>query len=318
MTTLSDLRRLNEAALSHRELQERSGSNELKQASLKELMALPPYIGFVEANFLADLHFLMFLNDRDDGIALRLLWKREFEPVSLAIWRRLVSDADLIVDVGGHTGIYSIVAGLSNRKAAVHTFEPHEINFGRLLLNLRANGLTGNNSHNLAASRSAGAVPFQVKINHYMSAGGSVVAGDEEFAKMVQAGPIDDHIPAASGHACVKIDTEGHELEVMAGMPNLLKRRPDIILECAFAPLMRDLEAELASAGYRFFFIDEKGWELDRVESLSSPPSKIGPTERENVLLTTRSETEVRSLFDLARRDYDDARVGHLTAAQLV
>jgi FkbM family methyltransferase len=308
MTTLSDLSRINEAALLHREMQERSSANALKGASLKELLALPPYIGFVEANFLADLHFVMFLNDRDDGIALRLLWKREFEPVSLAIWRRLVMESDLIIDVGGHTGIYSIVAGLTNRKAVVHTFEPHEINFGRLLLNLRANGLTGNNSHNLAASRSAGAVPFQVKINHYMSAGGSVVTDDQEFAKLVPAGRIDDHIPPAPGRMCVKIDTEGHELEVMAGMPKLLERRPDIILECVFAPLMRDLEAELTSAGYRFFFIDEKGWELDAVGTLSTPPAKIGPAERENVLLTTRSEEEVRSLFRLARQDYDEAR----------
>src|SRR5688572_33446484 len=108
MTTLRALSELNEAALLQRPLRESTDAKQLKDATLPELLKRPPYIGFVEANFLADLSFVMFLCDRDDGIALRLLWKREFEPTSLAIWRRLALDAELVVDVGGHTGIYSI------------------------------------------------------------------------------------------------------------------------------------------------------------------------------------------------------------------
>lgn len=315
MPILHKINAFNEAALSHRSAEESAAPDDLQNATLAQLMKLPPYIGFVEGNFLADLNFVMFLCDRDDGIALRLLWKREFEPASLAIWRRLVMAADLVVDVGGHTGIYSIVAGLTNPKAQVHTFEPHEMNFGRLLLNLRANGLRGGNSHNLAASRRAGAVPFRVKINHYLSAGGSIVSEGEEFAKMVPAGPIDDHVPLTSRKVCIKIDTEGHEVEVLDGMPKLLERRPDIILECAFTPAMLRTETELKAAGYRFFHIDDSHWSLDAIDSLSVPPPRVGPTERENVLVTTMAEQEVRTLFDLARADYD-AAPGHSPAAR--
>lgn len=315
MTTLLDLKAINDAALLRRGEEEEVASEQLKNATLSELLKRPPYIGFVEANFLAGLHFVMFLCDRDDGIALRLLWKREFEPASLSIWRRLVTDADLVVDVGGHTGIYSIVAGLANPKASVHTFEPHEMNFGRLLLNLRANGLTGKNSHNLAASRSAGAVPFRVKINHYLSAGGSVVSEEEEFAKMVPSGPLDDHVPLTARNVCVKIDVEGHEVEVLSGMPKLLDLRPDVILECAFVPAMLEAQAYLETAGYRFFHIDERRWNLDAVDSLAVPPNGLSATDRENVLLTTKSEQEVRALFDRARADYD-ARPRHLARAE--
>ena len=310
MNKMSMLRKINvanDAALSHREAEERISPSDLKKAKIGELLKKPAYVGFVEGNFLADLSFVMFLCDRDDGVALRVLWKREFEAASLAIWRRLVLEAELVVDVGGHTGIYSIVAGLTNPKAKVHTFEPHEMNFGRLLLNLRANGLLGNNSHNLAASRIAGALPFQVKINHYLSSGGSVVSEGQKFAKMVLAGPIDDHVPLTAQKVCVKIDTEGHEVEVLAGMPKLLRLKPDIILECAFVPAMLSTETDLKAAGYRFFHIDEARWTLNTIDSLAVPPPNISATDRENVLMTTRQEQDVRKLFDLARADYEAA-----------
>ena len=232
---------------------------------------------------------------------------REPTRLRLAIWRRLVMDCDLAVDVGGHTGIYSIVAGLTNPKAELHTFEPHEMNFGRLLLNLRANGVKANHSHNLAASRAKGAVPFKVKINHYLSSGGSVAAEGEEFSKMVPTGPIDDHVPLGAHRACVKIDTEGHELEVLAGMQRLLGLRPDVILETAFVPAMQQTQTDLKAAGYRFFYIEERSWSLNEVECLTVPPSNLGATERENVLLTTRTAEEVRELFERARSDYRKA-----------
>ena len=314
MSTLKTLEALNRVALTHRDEQERMAPGDLRTASLQDLLKLPPYVGFVEGNFLGDLSFVMFLCDRDDGIALRVLWKREFEPASLAIWRQLAMESDLVVDVGGHTGIYSIVAGLTNPQAQVLTFEPHEMNFGRLLLNLRANGLRGNNARNLAASRTAGTVPFRVKINHYLSAGGSIVSDGEDFAKMVACGPIDDHVPLGSKRTCVKIDTEGHEIEVLAGMPKLLDARPDIILECVFTPAMRDTETGLKAAGYRFFYIDDSSWSLTKVETLSAPPPSVSPTARENVLLTTMTEEAVRALFDRARADYD-AAPGHAPTA---
>jgi FkbM family methyltransferase len=305
--TIQEISAINEEATRRRATLRDEDPEQLMGATLKELLKLPPYIGFVEGRFLSDLPFVMFLCDRDDGVALRLFWKGEFERVSLSIWRRLVLASDLVVDVGGHTGIYSIVAGLTNPKAQVHSFEPHEMNFGRLLLNLRSNGLRPNNAHYLAASAMTGAVPFRVKINHYLSSGGAVAAEGDEFTKMVPAAPIDDHVPLTLRKVCVKIDTEGHEVEVLAGMPKLLDQRPDIILECAFVPEMRDTELQLRARDYRFFHIDEQGWGLNRIESLSFPPSDAVGASRENVLLTTRTDEEVRALFDLARGDYRPA-----------
>jgi FkbM family methyltransferase len=309
MSILRQINANNEAALEFRQAEEKVSPDKLKRARLAEMVALPSYIGFVEANFLAGLPFVMFLCDRDDGIALRLLWKREFEPASLSIWRQLVSRSSLVVDVGGHTGIYSIVAGLANPAARVHTFEPNEMNFGRLLLNLKANGLSGTRRHCLAASRSSGMLPFNVKLGAYLSAGGRVVDEGQTITKMVPAAAIDECVPLKPGRICVKIDTEGHEVEVLAGMSDLIKKRqPDIILECVFDQTMLATEVSLTQAGYRFFYIDERAWKLRPIQTITVPPEDLGPTERENVLITTMSAEEAQGLYDQARADYELAR----------
>jgi FkbM family methyltransferase len=309
MSNLARIRAMNDAALEYRLTQEKTAPEELKSARLAKMVAMPPYVGFVEAEFLCDLSFVMFLCDRDDGIALRLLWKREFEPASLSIWRRLVVQSSLVVDVGGHTGIYSIVAGLANPAAKIHTFEPHELNFGRLLLNLRANGLSASNRHCVAASRSAGTVPFSVRLGSYLSAGGRIVDEGQMLTKMVPAAAIDDYVKPRAGRACVKIDTEGHEVEVLAGMENLIsKQSPDIILECVFDQTMAATEGWLKQAGYRFFYIDERKWSLHTLKTITVPPEDLGPTERENVLITTMSADAAQTLFQQARADYESAR----------
>lgn len=250
----------------------------------------------------------MFLCNADDGVALRLLWKQEFEPASLNLWHQLAKQANLILDIGGHTGIYSIVAGLTNPKATVHTFEPHEMNFGRLLLNLRANGLSATNVHNVAASTVTGKVPFNVKINYYLSSGGSVASDDAEFVKMVPASRIDDVVkPIGGERVCVKIDTEGHEVSVLDGMTKLLELRPDILLECQLIPAMERTEAMLRSLGYHFYLIDDDNMTMQAIPSLSQPPKGHNVKNRINCLLTARPDTEVTALFDSGLEAYQEA-----------
>jgi hypothetical protein len=66
-------------------------------------------------------------------------------------------------------------------------------------------------------------------------------------------------------------------------------------------------EADLKAAGYRFFHIDESRWTLNAIDSLAVPPPNVGANDRENVLMTTRQEQDVRKLFELARADYEAA-----------
>jgi len=62
----------------------------------------------------------------DDEVARELYFGgyRGFEPESIELFRRLARRADVIFDIGAHTGYYALVAALTRPEARVFAFEP--------------------------------------------------------------------------------------------------------------------------------------------------------------------------------------------------
>src|SRR5438132_239175 len=56
-----------------------------------------------------------------------------YEKTSVHLWAQLCQNAEVIVDAGANTGLYSLVAKAMNNAASVHAFEPVEREFGRLV-----------------------------------------------------------------------------------------------------------------------------------------------------------------------------------------
>jgi precorrin-6B methylase 2 len=46
------------------------------------------------------------------------------EKISMGLWMRLVPKAEVILDVGANSGVYSLVAAVMNPAARVYGFEP--------------------------------------------------------------------------------------------------------------------------------------------------------------------------------------------------
>jgi hypothetical protein len=104
---------------------------------INELRAMPPLFDWVDCS--ADgSNFKMLLGGDDDGIALRFLWNGSYEKTTLGIWTRLARQSQVIVDVGAHTGAFTLAALAARADAQVISFEPYMLNFARLSLNLRA------------------------------------------------------------------------------------------------------------------------------------------------------------------------------------
>ncbi|HEU4877339.1 MAG TPA: hypothetical protein VFT07_05800, partial [Sphingomicrobium sp.] len=82
-----------------------------------------------------------------------------------------------------------------------------------------------------------------------------------------------------------------------------------------FVPTMLETEVDLKAAGYSFYYIDDRRWQLDALDTLAEPPVGVGPTDRENVLITTMSEQDVRAMFQRARADYEEA-IQNIAAGQ--
>ena len=50
---------------------------------------------------------------KDDGVVLKYLWRDEYENMSLNIWYDITRGDGYCIDIGAHTGIYSIIGNLN-------------------------------------------------------------------------------------------------------------------------------------------------------------------------------------------------------------
>ena len=209
----------------------------------------------------------LYLGGNDCGVALRLLDGQGYEPESRSLWRKLCHGAGLVIDIGAHTGIYSLDA-LKAGAENVLSIEPYHMNFARLTLNIRHAGFSPENCMLAAASDenkeitlSVGTPPF------YCSSGGRINSTYKNGMLFKVRGIRLDSLVIEELHSAVKvikIDVEKCAVQVLNGMPKILSYKPDLILECTEDGLTEILKP----LGYKFFRIDEKKG-LSPVESLT-------------------------------------------------
>ena len=229
---------------------------------LNSLVAMPPYWGWVEhrAEQAAQAMHL-FLGGNDDGIALRLFWNGHYERHTLALWSRLARGKALALDVGAHTGIYTLAAFAAEPAIDVLSFEPGTMNYARLTLNLRANGHATSRAHRLGVSDRTGVRPFTLRTHEdFHSSGGTFESVDDGHVEEVAVVALDAFLPRGVKDAVglIKLDVEGHEASAFAGMRDLIRRaRPTIVFECLHETTVRAVRDLLSPLGYLFFAIDD-------------------------------------------------------------
>jgi FkbM family methyltransferase len=138
----------------------------------------------------------------------------------------------VFIDAGAHTGTYSVY--MANRFAEVHAFEPQPMSYYALCGSVALSGLTNVVCHNLALSD----VPFKTlsRLNVIsVDGGGSTLENSEKpvlDSYMVPIQQLDSM--EIQDVAFMKIDTEGHEVRVLAGSIQTLKHSgwPPVIFEC--------------------------------------------------------------------------------------
>ena len=298
MTTSTDIEAQNQIALDKRNAIWKDNPHPV--FGISELAKMPPYFGLVDAKIFHDLKFVMFLSNNDDGVALRWLWNGRYEPMSLGMWSELARQSSVIFDIGAHTGVYSIAAGFANSKATIVACEPYDLNYARLLVNLRVNRLSRATAYPVAISDQDGAVPFSVSTGSwYLSTGGSVGVRQQGTTRSVPAMKLDTIFQQNGGNiSLVKIDTEGHELAVVRGAQNVLRTcMPDILMESVFDKVTGEIEQLLMAHGYRFYLIDDDNLEVRPVKTLAPAGTADAPAMGLlNRLITRRDPQEVQGL----------------------
>lgn len=160
----------------------------------------------------------------------------------------LLRPGDCAVDVGANIGHYTCqfgrIVGPSGRVIAI---EPMTNTFAHLAANVLASGLNNVTLLNLAASSGTGVarmrVPkFETGLHNYYRA---EIAAAGDYAVLCM--PIDS-LTLPHRVALMKVDAEGHDMEVLKGAKALISRdHPTLIVECG---LKSEAAEWLRSLGY--------------------------------------------------------------------
>ena len=230
---------------------------------INKLAVQPNFWGWIDG---------MYLAGNDCGVAMRLKAGYEYEPVSRKLWRSLCKDAVIAVDVGAHTGIYSLDGWRAGAKAVV-SIEPYHLNFARLVMNLRHSGFSTNYAIFVAAGKANALSELHVNSrSDYCTSGGRtgilVKPSIEIKSYPVKMKTLDSIIKDEfyGEVRVVKIDTERCVVNVLKGMAGILEHKPDLIIEC----IEDGIGGILKPLGYHFYRINEnaESEELTEIDDL--------------------------------------------------
>ena len=202
-----------------------------KKMSLAELQKLPQHNGIL--NFkISETSFLILNILNDDSSAVKYFWKNSHDIESLDLWYRITKNEGCFIDVGAHTGLYSLTAIKANSKNNVISIEPYFMNLSRLITNLRLNNIYKNVTTIMGAiSDFDGKSKFNITTEKsYMSKGGKI----SDHGLDIDVYQLDSLYSKTSDKEIkgIKIDTEGEDYKVLKGSQKIIEKyKPEIIIE---------------------------------------------------------------------------------------
>ncbi|MHB8084685.1 MAG: FkbM family methyltransferase [Dehalococcoidia bacterium] len=148
-----------------------------------------------------------------------------------------VRPGSLFIDIGAHYGYYTLLIGTQYPDCKILTFEPVSENYEILDKNIRLNKLNNVTAHKLAASNESGRRPFQITEESDNCGFHGHPVSENVGETTVETVKMDDILADfLQQEVTIKIDTEGHEVEVLEGMRNFLTRRDKVTLLIEFNP----------------------------------------------------------------------------------
>jgi len=189
-----------------------------------------------------------------------------WEKKTRRIWSNLCEKSNVIFDIGANSGIFSVIAKVSNPKSNVFAFEPQPNIYEVLQKNSVINKFDIN-CMNIALSNSNGTLPFYNYGNYAFD--GNTTAGslNKEFRPenqksiMVKVTELTTfvHENNISKIDLIKMDVETHEFEVLQGYKELLNlHTPMIIIEIQNEQVGKNVSEIVKLDTYKYFLIDEE------------------------------------------------------------
>ena len=190
---------------------------------------------------------------------------RGLEPGTGDALRRLIQPGMVAADVGANIGLLTLVmAWATGPGGQVIAFEPEAVPRSNLEKMKHLNGLSWVEVRDQAVGEKPGQLTFHVSdiIGHSSLYALPETEGSREI--QVQVVRLDDVAPKGRMDV-VKIDVEGAELDVLAGMGGVIAKNPDLAIVAEFGPehLKRVGQTPaqwfkaFGDAGFKAYIIDE-------------------------------------------------------------
>jgi FkbM family methyltransferase len=188
----------------------------------------------------------------------------------------------MVVDVGAHTGQFSLLARMLYPGATIHAFEPlpeaaakfREVFAGDPLVRL----------HEAAIAPVSGDATLY--LDHASDGGSLQPSAWQPAAEIrVRAGPLDEFVAAAEvrSPALLKLDVQGYEREALIGCRSLLDHFDDVVVELMLREdrlgqaLAADVISLLRDEGFQLVGIDAIGWREGSIVRFDGIFSRVGP-----------------------------------------
>ncbi len=161
---------------------------------------------------------------------------------------------EIFIDIGANLGLFSIGFAREFEDVEIHALEPDPKTLSQFYANRFINGFNDRITiHQIAASDRNG----QVHLTQDFSNPGknSLIessAYDEDRVVPVSCCRLDTLFNFKNRRIAAKIDVEGHELAVIAGMPDLLADNAWLILVESFPDKRTRMQETLIGKGFRY------------------------------------------------------------------
>jgi FkbM family methyltransferase len=264
------------------------------------------------------LHFLGALSRRvgrlSPGLETRLLWMSwRGRDHALRVLEKMVDRGDVVIDIGAAEGLYAVrLSQLVGRRGRVYAFEPNPLNFRQL----EAATVSRRNVsvHPVGLSDHAGEAELHIPVlddeDRYGLGSISVPAARADVVHRVMPIMLERLHTVLSDElrpvAFIKCDVEGHELAVLRGGEETLRRSlPRLFVEIEQRHQDAEIQATfdyLARLGYAGYALHSDG--LGPLEEFSVETDQLaflGPRVRGDSAVRVCSQLPVRAAD--ARRD---------------
>jgi FkbM family methyltransferase len=176
-----------------------------------------------------------------------------WESSSREIFSTLSLTSECAVDIGSYTGVYTLVAGKTNKKIKTISFEPNPDLYAALAKNIKINRLRNFKLEQLALDNEIGSAILYLNHDQHTSIGSLIKSSTAGKQVSVKKTTLDAYCQENKVDFIdlMKIDVEGYETNILEGSKVTLRKcSPIILMEALTSNSLEDQYHYLKQFGY--------------------------------------------------------------------